>query len=287
LSPLTKVFVVLLVLLSLVFSAAVITFVNAQQNTYKANQVAIQQLSAEKGRADKLAADALAEAQASKDNYRLAVQQMEVMKQQANQTSQQVADMGAKLQEANTKLAMLQATVTSQGEALKASEDTKAKQWESIVAQRQQLDERQTQAAQMNTQINDLTSKLEVTERERRFASEQLEQLRQEATRLGGILKDHNIVYGPTVAPSGAGAPKINGVVTDVRTIAGRPYATISVGSVDSVVKGMQFNVVDRDSGNFLGILTVDTVEPNESTGQLQGPKIADIRKGVEVKTQL
>ena len=82
-------------------------------------------------------------------------------------------------------------------------------------------------------------------------------------------------------------SPKINGVVTDVRTIAGRPYATISVGSVDSVVKGMQFNVIDRESGNFLGILTVDTVEPNESTGQLQGPRVADVHKGVEVRTQL
>jgi vacuolar-type H+-ATPase subunit I/STV1 len=271
--------------LSLVFSAAVITFVNAQQNTYKANQIAISQLQAEKGRADKLAQDRDADNARLKDNYGLAMQQMEVMKQQANQTSQQVADMNAKLQDANTKLAMLQATVTSQGEALKASEDTKAKQWENIIAQRQQLDSAQTQAAQMNTQINDLTNKLEVTERERRFAAEQLEQLRQEATRLGGILKDHNIAIGPSEVPRTS--PRINGVVTDVRTIAGRPYATISVGSVDSVVKGMQFNVVDRDSGNFLGILTVDTVEPNESTGQLQGPKIPDIRKGVEVKTQL
>ena len=101
--------------------------------------------------------------------------------------------------------------------------------------------------------------------------------------RLGAVLKENGFSMNAVPVRS----PKINGVVTDVRTIAGRPYATISVGSVDNVVKGMQFNVIDRDSGNFLGILTVDTVEPNESTGQLQGPRVADIHKGHEVRTQL
>jgi hypothetical protein len=35
-----------------------------------------------------------------------------------------------------------------------------------------------------------------------------------------------------------------------------------------------------------MGILTVDSVEYNESTGQLQGPKIGEIRPGIEVRTQ-
>ena len=49
----------------------------------------------------------------------------------------------------------------------------------------------------------------------------------------------------------------------------------------------MEFKVVDRATGNFLGTLTVDTVEPNEATGRLFGPSVAAIRPGVEVRTQL
>jgi hypothetical protein len=81
-------------------------------------------------------------------------------------------------------------------------------------------------------------------------------------------------------------APPINGVVRNRRTIAGQEYATISVGSADDVAKGMQFKVVDRNTGDFLGTLTVEAVEPNEASGRLTGPKIADIRPGVEVRTQ-
>jgi hypothetical protein len=283
LSPLTKVFVVLLVVLSLILSAATITFVNAIGNTRIACERALETARAEKLKADTAAANQASDNARLTDNYRLATQQMEIMKQQANQTAQLMADRDAKIQDASTKLAMLSADVTRIGAALQASEDQKAKQSEMIAAQRQSLDQMQTQSAQMNTQINDLTNKLEVTEKARRVATEQLEQLRQENTRLGAVLKENGL--GMNAVP--VRSPKINGVVTDVRTIAGRPYATISVGSVDNVVKGMQFNVIDRDSGNFLGVLTVDTVEPNESTGQLQGPRVADIHKGHEVRTQL
>ena len=50
----------------------------------------------------------------------------------------------------------------------------------------------------------------------------------------------------------------------------------------------MVFKVIDRATGNFLGELTVDSVEPTESTGRLSsGPRLNDIKAGVEVKTQL
>jgi peptidoglycan hydrolase CwlO-like protein len=280
---------VLLVILSLLLSAATVTFVNAIGNQRKALQLSLDTALAEKARADKLAADKDSDAARVTENYRLATQQIETMKQQSNQTSQLIADRDAKLQDANTKLAMLSADVTRLGEALKASEDAKAKFNDTIVSQRQTLDQLQTQSAQMNTQINDLVNKLEVTESARRFATEQLEQLRQDNTKLGAALKDAGISVASALQTGGTGrgAVKINGVVTDVRTIAGRPYATISVGSVDSVVKGMQFNLVDRDNGAFLGTMTVVTVEPNEASGPLQGPRVADVHKGVEVRTQI
>jgi hypothetical protein len=85
----------------------------------------------------------------------------------------------------------------------------------------------------------------------------------------------------------GPAAPAINGVIRAVKPIGGIPYATISVGSADGVAKGMEFKVVNRGTGDFLGILTVDSVDLNESTGRLSGPRTNDIRSGAEVKTQL
>jgi hypothetical protein len=88
-------------------------------------------------------------------------------------------------------------------------------------------------------------------------------------------------------AANRSGLPAINGVVQDVRPIAGNQYATISVGSADGVQQGMEFKVIDRTSGNFLGTLVVVGVEPNEASGRLFGPNIAQVKPGVEVRTQL
>ena len=83
------------------------------------------------------------------------------------------------------------------------------------------------------------------------------------------------------------GGPPIDGVIRATRAIAGVPYATISVGSNAGVQRGMEFKVVSHETGDFLGILTVDSVDTNEATGRLAGPKVANIRPGAEVKTQL
>ena len=59
------------------------------------------------------------------------------------------------------------------------------------------------------------------------------------------------------------------------------------VGSAADVQKGMQFNIVDRQNGTFLGILTVDNVEQNEAAGPLKGPHVDQIKQGNEARTQL
>ena len=53
------------------------------------------------------------------------------------------------------------------------------------------------------------------------------------------------------------------------------------------IAKGMRFNAVNKQTGDFLGIVTIDAVEPNEAIGRIQGPKVGDVREGTEVKTQL
>ena len=290
-SPLTKLFVGLLVVLSLLLTASTVTFVTTLDNQRQRAQQAEQQATNQVAEAQSAKALAEANAAQAQDAERLAQGQVEQLKQQANSSQQLIAERDVKLADANAQRAIQAADITRLSEALKASEDTKSKLQEMVTALRAAHDQDLASAAQSSQQISDLTNRLEVTERERRYATEQLEELRGQNAKLSSAVQEMgrnpreilaSIAPGAAVGP----APKINGVIRNVATIANLPYATISVGSADGVVKGMVFNVVDR-SGNFLGKITIDTVELNESTGRVTGPKIDQIGRGVEVKTQL
>ena len=294
-SPLTKLFVGLLVVLSLLLTAATVTFVNTLENQRELATKTKQTLENQKAEAESLRSQAESAASQAQEAERLAQAQVEQLRQQSNSAQQLIADRDVKLAEAGSRLAIQAADVTRLSEALKASEDTKSKLQEMVNGLRSAHDQDLQLAAQSSQQISDLTNKLEVTERERRFATEQLEEMRNQNAKLSAAVsetgrKPSDILasIAPGAPVAGLAAPRINGVVRDVRTIAGLPYATISVGSADGVTKGMTFNIVERNGG-FLGKLTIDTVELNESTGRISGPadKVGNVRQGVEVKTQL
>jgi hypothetical protein len=290
LSPLTKIFVVLLVVLSIVSSAAFVTYVNTVEDARKAANLAQAQLALKQQEVTNLTA-ALDNAKvAAADNFKTATAQIEQMKQSRDAASKLVADRDAQLAKSQAQLALQSADLSRLTEALKASENTKNRLEETLTTLRTNNDTLVRQSAEQSITITDLTNRLEVTERERRFLAEQFTEAQNQSQRLGKALKD---MGGDVTAilelPTGlrGGAPPINGVIRATRQIAGIPYATISVGSADSVVRGMEFKVVDRETGRFLGLLRVDSVEPHESTGRLEGPAVAEIRPGVEVRTQL
>ena len=69
----------------------------------------------------------------------------------------------------------------------------------------------------------------------------------------------------------------------------GDPW-TIGVGHTSAagapnVVKGMKFHVVNNSE--FLGYLIIQSTEPNEATGVLDGPGVERVHTGDPVKTQL
>jgi septal ring factor EnvC (AmiA/AmiB activator) len=288
-STLTRIFVVLLVILSLLLAAGTVTFVSTIDNYRKSAELTMQQLRAEKARAEQQAAEISTMQAQVKESYDAATRQLEAMKNQQLALQQTIADRDTQNAQLKTQVATQGADVTRLAEALKASEDTKSKFNDTIVAQRQQMDQLQSQSADLNRTVNDLTNRLDITEQQRRNFAEQLEEARNQNTKLGSALRElggnpQAIIASQTF--SGPGAQKINGVIREVRMIAGVPYATISVGSADAVQRGMQFNIVTRN-GQFLGKLVVDTVEPNESTGRLEGPRVAEVQPGAEVRTQI
>lgn len=286
-SPLTKLFVVFHVILSLLLTAGLVVFVNRVENFKLSAEKANDALQVEQKRSEAAIADANALKQVAEKAAQQAGSALAAVKAQLDSAQQQIADKDVKIAELNSNNVMAAANLARLTEGLTASENQKALQLAMITDLRTSGDKLTKEKADLNIVVSDLTNKLEATERDRRYYAEQLSQANNVRSGLENQLK--GLGYSPTELAAAATkvGPPINGVVREVRPIGGVPYATISVGSADSVTKGMEFKVIDRSRGDFLGVLTVDTVEPNEATGRLVGPRVGEITRGSEVRTQL
>ena len=285
-SPLTKTFVVLLVILAMLLSAATIVFVNANVARNTELQSTKERLAASEQRNAQLGNESAAAQRILEDNLQNQAQQNEQLKQQINNINAQLVDRATQLGQAQSQIAMMSADVTRLTEGLQASERTKAALHEQNNQLRQTNDTRLTENTQLNQRVNELTSTLEQTEAARRNLAEQLAEARNRTEQMSSQLKGVGLSTEQVAAAGARVAPQVSGQVREVRPIAGIPYATISIGSNDGVRRGMEFRVVNPQTGDFLGMLTVESVELNESTGRLSGPKVAQIRQGNEVRSQ-
>lgn len=287
-SVLTKIFVVSLVVLSLLLSAATITFVNSIDDYKRAStaqQAQIAALTAQLGIAK-------SDAQAATASSQAATAQLDAAKTKAENATAELAkavnDLQAQLTLARGDKTIAQADVAKLTAAVNASESTKALFAQQVTELRDSLAKLQTQVGDLNVAFSDATNKLNITEEQRRVLAEQLTEARTQIDKVSGALRDRGVdpnnITGSGLA---AGAPAINGVVRGVRNIGGIPHASISVGSDDAVKVGMEFNILDRTNGQFLGKLKVVAVEPNEAVGRITGPNPTAVAAGAEVRTQL
>src|SRR5688500_740074 len=278
----------MLIVLSLLTTAATVVYVNKEDVQKTALKNTEAQLQAAQAAAQQ-ARDELTAAQQNLTNVQAAANQAS---QQAttdiNARQQQLSQLQVELAKAQSQQATQQLDISRLTEALNASQASTTALQTEVARLRTSNDQLVRQASDLNGAVSDLTARLDVTERERRLLAEQLTQASTENQRLSAIIRGANLSpQQAETAVARSGLPNINGVIRDVRMIAGRPYATISVGIADGVQRNMEFKIVDREGRNFLGTLVVDSVEPNEATGRLDGPKVAEIRPGVEARTQL
>jgi chromosome segregation ATPase len=281
LSPLTKLFVVLQVILSIALTAAIIVYVSkedVQLNTLKQTEQKLQSAQTE------LAAAQTAQTAAQQNLTAVqqqASQQLTAANAAVTAAQQQIADLNVQLAKASATGAQQALDISRLSEGLKASQDTTAQLNQTVAQLRESSVKAVRQAAEMSASISDLTNRLDVTERERRNLAEQLA----EATQ-GGAQRGTASAGNAAAMQAGAvsSAPPMKGVIRDRRNIEGIEYATISLGSADNVTKGMVFKIVQN--GQFLGTLTVDTVELQESTGRLEGPGLKQVGPGTNVQTQ-
>jgi hypothetical protein len=281
-------FVIMLVVLSLLLSAGTVVFVNQVANANANLKIAQDTLANREEAVKRLTAEVETAHADARTQVDAAERRVASMQQELNAANQNLVTAATELAQAKNQAQIQSVSVTTLTGALQGAQNTISTQQNQISELRGSNDKLATQNEQLNLTVTDLTNRLDVTERERRLLQEQLAEARGQAEKQGAMLRDMG-VSPAQLASAGTrlSAPSISGVIRDVRSINGIPYATISVGAADNVAKGMEFKVISHDTNKFLGVLKVDMVEQNEATGRLEGPDVAQVKKGADVKTQL
>lgn len=292
-STLTKIFVVLLVVLSLILSAGLIVFVNRQENFKIAAEDAKKQLMAAQNQTALVNTEiAKVQAQSAALAAELA-NQISALKGQIHAGEEEVAKRDATINDLQQNQVQSAASIASITQALQVAQKTIKAQDDNLGQIRTSDDKLQKQVVEDSNRITELTNSLEVTTKQSRFMGEQNTQLQQQLAVANEALHKYGISPTGTINPAGGAINttptiNINGVVREFKNINGVPYATISLGTADQVTRGMEFKVIDPAHNQFLGYLTVDNVQDHESTGHLTGPNVSQVRPNVsEVRTQL
>jgi chromosome segregation ATPase len=272
------------VVLSMLLTAGVVVFVNRVDEYKKivANEQAISAL------AKRNAEIASVNESSAKENLnQLQTQlgaQTAAAKTDRDKAAQDLLAKNTELAVAQQQLAIAMAANSQQALALSAAQTAQNQLNTNVTELRASVDKLQQQKLELDQVVADLTNQRDILENQRRGLAERVSMIETDFKRAEGLLKQNNIRFGPGVIID---PPPINGVVREVRTIEQKKYATISVGSADAVVSGMKFRVIDRNNGDFLGHLTVESVEANEASGRLDGPQVNRVSRGSEVRTQL
>jgi hypothetical protein len=212
--------------------------------------------------------------------------QVAAVRSDLDAAGRQILDLRSQLAEAQAQLASERAAVAAANEALKVAQNNQGALQGQLADLRTSQDKVMQQFTEANLSINDLQNRLAQTERARRDLAEQLAAIQtgdNNAPAGGGRSAGGGGFDGAQVASSRA---RIEGVIRERRVIAGQPYATISIGSNDAVTKGARFNVLGSN-GQWLGYVTVTTVQPEEAFGKLEGPGINQIRENDRVTNKI
>lgn len=286
-SALTKTFVILHVVMSMLLSAGIIVFVNRVDNFSTANKT----LDTQRKVAESRANEAVAELAAVRSNMQGVQQaaQSQIARIQADLTARdkEILDLRTQVAEAQQQLASDKAALASTSEALKVAQNNQGTLQGQLADIRTTHDKLMQQYTEANLSINDLTNRLSQTERQRKDLAEQLADAKSQLENSGGRQARGGAGEAGQAGARIAPRQDVNGVIRDRRPIAGIPHATISLGTEDAINKGDRLIVVDRRTGDFLGYVDITSTDVQESVGRLSGPRINDIKPDDEVRARL
>ncbi len=284
-SALTKIGIVLLVIASLMLSAGVVVFVNKVENFKNEADAAKIEVTKEKD-LHKSTQDQLSAAISSKADAVLDLNnRITGLKTTVAQGEKDVQDLKGQI----TKLDQDKKGIEVALQAVTAQSTGLQQQLSGALAQVTELrgirDKLVGERHEINMQLTDANAKVDALERARKIAEERAASLRAQLNELEVKVANAGFTIGNLPQRTASGTPALEGIVTNVFNAGGKPWATITIGSKDNVTKGMKFNV--HNDSQFLGYLTVQTTEPNEAAGVLEGPAVEKVKTGDQVKTQL
>jgi uncharacterized phage infection (PIP) family protein YhgE len=290
LNTLTKLFVVLLVITSILTAAASVVFVSRVQPMQALLDV--QKATVESMRSKAEAANAAYEREhASVDAANARTDAV------TKENADAIRNLQTQLDSANTTIAQLQAekagrdsTVNTLTSGVSEATATMNKLMEQVTNLRASNDKLVKTNEDFSRRNSELNAQVESIGSQQANAEEQLATSKENEQKLAAYVKAHGGSPDDIITesnPYGPGAPAISGVVREKSVINGKTWVTINVGSADGVAKGMKFYVLN--GGQFLGIVTVDTVDSNDAIGMLEGDaaKISQVRAGNDVRTQI
>lgn len=283
-STLTKVFIVLISVLSIALSCLFIAAA-AQWDNWKQLALHYQDERNAAITREQSTAAAMQAALARKDEALAA----------AARARQEALDQVQELKDANAQLQSRLAQVENERLAFEAGRaklqeilDVTTGELKALQKQNQELlSEKldlQSRNARQNSRILELTTSVTILQDQVRNIQEKLYASEQQNAELR-----QRLAAAPPAAPAVAEVPA--GVVASAPKVAGQIrgeiaqvegiYATINVGENAGVVAGMTF-MVYRD-GTYLGDLVIDRVRPNEAGGKLMTLVQGEVRKGDSV----
>jgi hypothetical protein len=290
-SALTKVFILLHVVMSMLLAAGLIVFVNRVDDF----QVAARTNKAALARAESQASEAnaaLATMQSTMSNVSQTSQaRIQQIQGELAQRDKDILDLRGQLAEAVASRASTEASLNSSNEALKVAQQNQGTLQGQLAQLRQTHDKLMQQFTDANLSLNDIQARLSQTDRQRRDLQEQVAALQEQIANAGA--NSARTDAGGVREPGQAGGRlnpnvNVNGVVREKRVIAGVPYATISIGSADAVTRGMRLRVLGgRNGQEFLGYVDVTQVEPDEAIGRLSGPRVNEVTTNSQVVSNL
>jgi hypothetical protein len=289
-SALTKVFILLHVVMSMLLAAGLIVFVNRVDDF----QVASRTQKAALARAEAQSAEAnaaLATMQSTMNNVSQTSQaRIQQIQAELAQRDQQILDLRGQLAESQAALASAQTSLNSNTQALNVAQQNQGTLQGQLAQLRQTHDKLMQQFTDANLSLNDFQARLSQTDRQRKDLQEQVAALQEQIANAGAAGARTDAGRDDAAQARGRLSPNlhVNGVVREKRVIAGVPYATISIGSADAVTRGMRLRVLGGRGGQeFLGYVDVTNVEPDEAIGKLSGPRVNEVTANSQVVSNL
>jgi len=262
-SALTKLFVVLLVICSLLLTAATVVYVNRSEDYVAALRGKDAEIAREKENARIARMDADAAASRERDLTTASNALRDKLQSQVTTLGQEVSKLGAELGTARTNLQIKDGQITKLTAGLEAAQKGGTGLFARNEELAKEIDRLRIERTESNNIVVDLTKRLDAAERELMFTKEKLVQATQ----------------GAAEANRGGPPASIRGSVTRVVSERGQSFAIIDLGTADKVKVGDKLQIEDQFNKQFLGYIHLERVDPNSSFGRLEGPGIAHIRQ--------